>query len=44
MIMAWRDGDVCLNFVFYNDSRVREIGDADGNDTVDMRGYEKPAV
>jgi len=44
MIMAWRDREGWLNYVFCDDGREREMGDEDGNDMEDMSGYEKSGV
>jgi len=44
MIMAWRDREGQLNFVFCNDGREKERGDEDGNDMEDTSGYEKSGV
>jgi len=35
MIMAWRDREGLLNFVFCDDGREREMGDEDGNNMDD---------
>jgi len=44
MIMAWRDREGCLNFVFCDDGTEREMGDENGNDMEDTSGYEISGV
>jgi hypothetical protein len=44
MIMAWRDREGGLNFVFYDNGREREMGEEDGNDAEHTSGDEKSRV
>jgi hypothetical protein len=44
MIMAWRDREGYLNFVFCDDGGEREMGDENGNDIADTSGYEMSGV
>jgi len=48
MMMAWRDREGWLDFVFCDDGRVEDEkardGDGDENDVEDMSGYKKSRV
>ena len=44
MIMAWRDSEGRLKFVFYIDGRETEMGDEDGNNVEEPSGYEISGV